>query len=298
MKTALALVAVGLVSTAAHADSKAWTAGKAVINANANVVGGFSAGSVRNSDLYKQWMPMLLSQAGEASKVIDTFQKVCKIDVLASIDSVAFGIDENKAGSVVLAFRGVDHKGVDACIKKLGDADKKPVTITTEGKLTRYAGMGDKDVFMQWLANDVVAVSTEAEDKEKTQKQLTSGVTNVPKLKTALAGVNKGSSLWFVIDKAAMQGDTSDLQQIYGNADVANKKITITSHLVTASPDAATKLAASGTKKLADAQASASQAVQAAIGAISIKTSGADVVASATLKEDDVVPLVTSVMMR
>ncbi|MFT3693108.1 MAG: hypothetical protein QM831_08195 [Kofleriaceae bacterium] len=295
MKTALFLVAMCSV---ASADSKAWSTGKSVINADASVVGGISAGAVRNSDLYKQWIPVLMAQAGDAKKAFDQIQSTCNIDVLGSIDSVAFGVDDKKAGTIVVAFRGTDHKAIDACFKKLGDADKKPVTIKTEGKLSRYEGMADQPIFMQWLASDVVAISTETNDKDKTQKLLAGGITGVAKLKSPIANVNKGSSLWFVVDKAAMDGDTGDIQQIYGNADVANKKITITSHITTTNADAATQLAAKGTKKLADAQGSATKAVQTAIGAISIKTAGADVVATASLKEEDVVPLVTSLMMR
>ncbi|HEY0252455.1 MAG TPA: hypothetical protein VGC41_13060 [Kofleriaceae bacterium] len=294
MKVALCLV--GLVSIA-HADSKAWSTGKSVINGSASVVGGMSAASVQNSGLYKQYLPLLMSQAGDMKKLLDSVQSTCKIDVLASIDSVAFGIDGNHAGTIVVALKGTDHKAVDACFTKLGDAEKKPIKITTDGKLSRYEGAGDQPVFMQWLATDVVAISTAASDKDATQKLLSSGVATNAKLKTALGTVNKGASFWFIIDKAAIQDNSNpDVQQIYGNAEVANKKITITSHIATTNAAAATAMAAKGTKKLADAQAGASKDLQAAIGSVSIKTSGADVVASASLKEDDVVPIVMNLM--
>ncbi|HEX7702751.1 MAG TPA: hypothetical protein VF403_18555 [Kofleriaceae bacterium] len=283
-------------SHSAGADSKAWTSGKSVISGSENIVGGISASSVRASALYQQWLPMLLSQAGDAKTALEAITKECSIDMLASLDSIAFGIDNNQTGSIVIALKGTNHKALDACAQKLGKADNKTVTITTEGKFTKYEGMGDKPVYLQWLAADVFAVSTSPDDKDASTKLLSSGVTSNKAMSKALGAINKGASAWLIVDKEQAIEGVGKVEQIYGNAVVANKKITLTGHIVTDTPATATSLSATATKKLADAQAGASKSLQAAIGSVSLKAAGADISASAAIAEDDVVALMMSVL--
>jgi hypothetical protein len=292
----VAFVAVVLSAHAASADSKAWTSGKSVISGSENIVGGMSASSVRASALYQQWLPMLMSQAGQAKTALDAINKECSIDLLASLDSIAFGIDNNQTGTVVIALKGTNHKALDACAQKLGKADNKPVTITTDGKFTKYEGMGDKPVYLQWLADDVFAVSTSPDDKDASKKLLSSGVTSNKALAKALGATDKGASAWLIVDKEQVIDNVGKVEQVYVSAVVANKKITVTGHLVTDTAATATSLSAAVTKKLADVQPTASKSVQAAIGSVSLKAAGADIKASAAISEDDVVALVMSLM--
>jgi hypothetical protein len=292
----VAFVAVVFAAHTVSADSKAWTAGKSVISGSENIVGGMSASSVRSSALYQQWLPMLLSQAGDAKTALEAINKQCGIDMLASIDSIAFGVDNNQTGSIVIALKGTNHKALDACMQKLGKADNKPVTITTDGKFSKYEGMGDKPIYMQWLATDVLAVSTSPDDKDASKKLLASGVTSNKAMAKALGAIDKSASAWLVVDKEQVIDGVGKVEQIYGNAVVANKKITLSGHIVTDTPATATSLSATATKKLADAQAGASKSLQAAIGSVSLKAAGADISASAAIAEDDVVALVMSMM--
>ena len=59
----------------------------------------------------------------------------------------------------------------------------KTVTITTDGKLTKYEGMSDKPIYFDWLASDVFAMSTSPDDKDASAKLLSSGVTSIKALK-------------------------------------------------------------------------------------------------------------------
>ncbi len=294
---AVIVVAVAAQGSPARADSKAWAAGKAVINANATLVGGISASSVRSSGLYQQMLPLLMSQATDAKVALDSIQKECAIDILASIDSVAFGVDDNKTGSVVIALKGTNHKALDACAHALAKADHKTVSITTEGKLTRYDGMGDKPVYLQWLTGDVFAVSTAPDDKDATVKTLTGGVTSNKALRSALAALDKNASVWFVMNKEQPLPEVGGtMKQLYATAKVAHKKIVLGGHVVTDSAKSAAAIAADSSKKLEEARAGAAQALQAALATVKITSSGADVVASASLGEDEVLPLLMSAM--
>ena len=296
MKTALALLLV--LSSAAHADSKAWSTGKAVIGPNATIVGGVSATSVRSSEVYDKLVPLLMAKASDFKTALDSIQKECKLDLLAAIDSVAFGVDDNKAGTVVIALKGTNHKAIDTCAQKLGKADNKPVTITTDGKLTKYEGMSDKPMYFAWLASDVLAISTTPDDKDVTKKLLVGGVTSSADLKTGLAATDKNASAWFVYkedhDLPNMGGK---MKQIYGSAKITNKKIDFTSHMITDSPKAAQAFTDEANKQLAAIQSGGSQAMQTALKNVSVKLDNGMVAASGSITSDDVFPLLMSVMM-
>ena len=297
MKTALALFVI-LSSAAAHADSKAWSTGKAVIGANATMVGGISATSVRSSEVYDKLMPLVMAKAGDFKTAVDEIQKQCNIDLLASIDSIAFGLDAKQVGTIVVALKGTNHKAIDACAQKVGKAESKQITITTEGKLTKYDGMSDKPVYFAWLANDVFAVSTSPDDKDATKKLLVSGVTSVSGLKSALAATDKGASAWFVYNEDHdLPNMAGKMKQIYGSAKITNKKIEFTSHMVTDSPKSAQAFSDEANKELAAAQTGGSQAMQTALKNVSVKLDNGTVAASGSINSDDVFPLLMSVMM-
>lgn len=297
MKTALAMLLM-LSSAAAHADSKAWSTGKAVIGSSATMVGGVNATSVRSSEVYDKLVPLLMAKASDFKTALDSIQKECNLDLLASIDSVAFGLDANKAGTIVVALKGTNHKAIDACAQKLGKAENKSITITNEGKLTKYEGMSDKPVYFAWLANDVFAVSTTPDDKDATKKLLVSGVTSASGLKSALAATDKGASAWFVYNEDHdLPNMGGKMKQVYGSAKITSKKIEFTSHLVTDTPKAAQALTDEANKELAAAQTGGSQAIQTALKNVSVKLDNGTVAASGSILSDDVFPLLMSVMM-
>ena len=156
--------------------------------------------------------------------------------------------------------------------------------------------MGDKPIYLEWLSTDVFAVSTAPDDKAASTKLLTSGATSNKALAKALGAVNKSASAWLIVDKEQAIDGGGKVEQIYGNAVVANKKITLNGHIVTDTTATATALSATATKKLADAQANASKSLQAAIGSVSLKTTGTDITASAAISEDDVVALMMTML--
>jgi hypothetical protein len=296
MKTALALLL--MLSSAAHADSKAWSTGKAVIGPNATMVGGVNATSVRTSALYDKFLPLLMAKASDLKTTLDSIQKECKLDVLASIDSVAFGFDGNKSGTIVVALKGTNHSAIDTCVQKLGKADNKPVTITAEGKLTKYDGVSDKPIYIDWLASDVFAMSTQPDDKDITKQVLVSGVTSSKDLKAGLAATDKSASIWAVYNETRdLPDNVGKMKQIYGSAKISNKKIDFTSHLVTDSQKSSQAFSDEANKQITALEASGPQAVQTALKNVTVKVDGSMVAATGWINSDDVFPLLMSVMM-
>jgi hypothetical protein len=294
MKPAQLVTAVALLaSPAAFADSKAWTTGRVMIPETATIVGGISAASLRASGLYQQFLPLLLSQAGQFKTGVETFQKACNIDLLGSIDSGAVGVDDSGVGTIVISLKGTTHKALDACAQKLAKADSKELAITTEGKFTKYAGtaMGDKAIYVAWLSAETFAVSTSPDDKDASTRLLTSGVDKSTDLKRGLAGVNKNASVWLVGRKDTPLPDVGGkMTAFYVSANVANKKIDATAHLVTDSEKTATALTADARKKLATALTSNSN-LKATLATVTFSNAGSEVIGSGSIAEDDVIAL-------
>ena len=285
-----------LAGSAAHADSKAWTSGKSVIPASATVVGGLSAASARSSGLYNQFLPLLLAQAGPAKAGLDTVKQQCDLDVLASLDSVAFGVDDAQSGVIVIALKGTNRKALEACGAKLTKADNKTLDIAADGKLTRYSNMGEKPAYVQWLSSDVVAITTSPDDKDVSTKLLAGGATSNKAMTKALGAVKKDATMWVIVNKNTDVPGGGKVSQIYGNVVAANKKITFNAHAITDSAATATSLSATATKKLADAQPGAAPSLKAAISSVSIKASGPEIVGDAAISEDDIVAFVMTLM--
>ncbi len=295
---AIAALGALLVSPSAFADSRAWTTGKSVIPATATVVGGISASSVRSSGLYQQFLPLLMSKAGDAKTMIDAIQKTCSIDILASIDSAAVGVDDNSAGSIVVALKGTNHKALEDCMQKMAKANSKTLAITTEGKFTKYAGeaMGAKSIYVEWLAPDTFALSTSPDDKDLSTKLLASGIEKSTDLKVGIAGVNKSASVWLVGKKETPLPDVGgSMKAFYVSAVIANKKIDANAHLVTDSDKTATALSADAQKKLA-AAANGNSSLKTTLSSVKFTKAGSEVVGTASIPEDEVLGLIMTVL--
>ena len=287
--TALALLA----APSAFADSKAWTAGKAVIPASATIVGGISGSSLRSSGLYQQFLPILMAQSSQLKDGVDQLKTTCSIDLLGSVDSAAVGVDDAGVGTIVVTLRGTNHKSLDACAQKMAKANSKVLAISSEGKFTKYAGtaMGDKSIYIDWITAETFAVSTSPDDKEVSTKLLTSGIDKSSELKPGLAGVNKNASVWLVGKKETPLPDVAGkMTAFYVSANVANKKIETTAHLVTDSDKTATALTADAQKKLA-AAATSNTSLKATLATVKFSSAGSEVVGSASIAEDDVISL-------
>jgi hypothetical protein len=255
MKRMLALGLL-LVSSAAAADSsKAWNAAKKLIPANMEMIGGVNAATAHNSALYQALLPVLLGKAGGASGELDGIKAECNIDVINSLDSLAFGLDASQQGTVVIAFRGVTRSQLEGCLVKRAKEKGKTLAISNAGGLTTYSGMNDSNLYTRWVGSDVVAISTSPGDKASTTAALAGGIANDKNLR-GMAMVNTAASLWLVTNK---QGDVppelggGKMIGAYGSANVANSTIAVDAHVGVDSPATATAVVAKSQAQLTSA---------------------------------------------
>ncbi len=299
----LALVLV-FASTTAYADSKAWTAAKSLIPSGMEMVGGVNASNLRSSKLYETMLPLAMMNASEAKDQLDQIKKQCGIDVLTSIDSVAFGIDANQKGVVVVALKGTNRKDLETCAQKRAKAENKTITVATDGKLTKYSGFADKDIYLDWIGSDVVAMTTAPDDKDGSAKLLAGGIAKDQGLKRALGAVNTSAAVWGVYNKA-QDIDKSDFnpdihaKMLFGSANIAKGNIDTNVHVVVSDAKAASDAAAGMTKQLDDMKKAGKvpAAIDSMIKGLAIKPSGSDVVVTDSFSQDDVFGLL-GMMMR
>ncbi len=256
MKRSLALgLLAGLFfgsSVAAADSSKAWTAAKRLIPANMEMIGGVNAATAHNSALYQALLPMALAKAGDATSQLDGIKADCGIDVVNSIDSLVFGLDASQQGTIVIAFRGVTRPKLEACIVKRAKTNGKTLRVDNANGLTIYSGMNDKLLYTRWVGNDVVAISTQPDDKDSTVAATAGGVASDKNLH-GLSAVNTGASLWLVTNKTGdVPGDLGGGKMVgaYMSANVAGGAVNLDAHVAVDSPATATTVATKSAQQL------------------------------------------------
>ncbi len=292
----LSAAALTFAVTPAHAESRAWSAAKKTLPANLQIVGGVSFAGIRSSALFQQMWPAMIKQAGDAGATLDAVKQTCGIDVVAQLDSLAFGGDDAQKGAMVIAVTGTTEKDIDACFQKLGKDKGKPAAIAKVGALTKYS-LGDKALYVRWLGKDIFAIASDPEDKDLTTKVTGGGITGDRALKAALAGSKTDAAVWGVYNKP------QDLQQLnvkmtmgYGSADVKAGSIAADVHLVLDSAKAAAATVTATNQQIATAKKSGglAPAVVSLVNSLQIKAAGAEVVVSAQMAEKDLLGLIAA----
>ncbi|HEX4455872.1 MAG TPA: hypothetical protein VH143_33660 [Kofleriaceae bacterium] len=242
-----------LASSVATADSsKAWTAAKKLIPANMEMIGGVNAATAHNSALYQALLPMALAKAGDASSELDGIKADCGIDVVNSIDSLVFGLDASQQGTIVIAFRGVTRQQLEGCMVKRAKTHGKTLKVDTANGLTIYSGMNDKLLYTRWVGSDIVAISTQPDDKASTVAATAGGVASDRNLH-GLQAVNTGASLWLVTNKTGdVPGDLGGGKMVgaYMSANVAGGTINLDAHVAVDTPATATAVATKSAQQL------------------------------------------------
>ncbi len=294
----LAFVLCAAAASAAHADSKAWTAAKKVLPSGLDIVGGMSAGTVRASKLYQQMLPKLLASNKDVSKVIDMLHATCSIDAPDVIDSVVAGMTADKV-VVVATFKGLVQKDFEACLDKLSkEQDKKPMAIAKVGNLVKY-GDGTDSAYGRWLAKDTLAFTGDPADKDLLTKLTAGGITGDKTLKTALSAVKTDSAVWMVANKNEdLDQVHAKMSQAYGWADLKSGTIAPEVHIVVDSAKVAKDAAASANQQI-DAVKKSGQlppVFDPLVKALGVKSAGSEMIVTAAMTEGEVLSLVQAAL--
>jgi len=289
---ALAFAGALALSSAAHADSKAWNELKAKLGPDAQLIAGVNVSAIKSSKLVQQLLPQVLSKMGSSDQ-IDQLTKVCKLEPLTSIDSFVIATDSSDKGIVTVSLAGANRSSLEACAKKLSGA--QTITIGKDGALTSYAVTGDT-AWVAWLSNDTVVIPTEPADKAALTKWIGGGFAKSAIAK--LVGTTKTSSaVWLSTTKSNDLDAGQRMVGAFGNADLAAGKINVNAHLTLQDAKAAADAVAKANKQLVDAKQNPPMpALAPIIDGIKLSAAGSDMVVSVSLGEDQVMMLVGMAM--
>jgi hypothetical protein len=288
-------------TTAARAETRAWTAAKKVLPAKLDLIGGSNLTTARSSKLFDELWPKLLASSKDIAKAVDLLQGACSLDARQVVDSVVLGAGNDHVVFVV-AWKGLVQKDVEACLDKVSQAqDHKPLVIDKDkaGNVVKY-GLGGADAYVRWLAKDTVAFTDATDDKELLGKLTAGGVAGDKVMKAALGAVKSDALLWVVANKSQDLEDVhAKLSQIYGSADLKSGNVGLDVHLVVESAKSATAAAVIANDRLAELKkggANAPPAFDPLVKALAIKAAGSELVVTASLTEADMLALLSSVL--
>jgi hypothetical protein len=296
MKLQAAALALVATAASAHADSKAWATAKTKLPGGLVAVFGINVNSIKSSELYKQFVPMLEAKAGKAKDNLDKIKTTCGIDLTGSIDSVVVGMGggadgKDDVGVIIVALKGTTQKDLESCGQKVAKAEGKTLSITKDGAITKYSGMGDDDAYVRWFSKDTLAI---ADSKDNVTK-LTGGGIAKDVLATDAGKVNTNAAMWVALNKSQ---DIDDLKGKmtggYGTLDLKAGNLVVDAHVILDSPKTAAEGVKQGQAQLDQIKKSGQLPKQFVpmLDSIKLSSAGAELVAKAQVAETDLASLI------
>lgn len=291
MKLQAAALALVATAASAHADSKAWTTAKSKLPGGLVAVFGINMGSIKSSELYKQVVPMLEAKSGKAKDELDKIKAACNLDLTGSIDSVVVGLTDSEKGVIIIALKGTSQKDLESCGQKVAKSEGKTLSITKDGAVTKYSGMGEDDAYVRWFSKDTLAIG---DDKDSVTK-LTAGGIGKDVLATDAGKVNTSAAIWVAVNKSQ---DIEDLKGkmtgAYGTLDLKGGNLVVDAHIILDSPKTAAEGVKQGQTQLDQIKKSGQVPKQFApmLDSIKLSSSGAELVAKAQVAETDLASLI------
>lgn len=296
---ALSIVALAtlstLVSLAEAAPSRAWAAAKKA-HAEVPILVGVDVAAVSSTELFKKLVPPLLEKE-DGKEVVEKLQKHCSIDPFTAVKSIVAAVDDKNddQGAFYVALAGLDAGKVAACATKLAAADGKQLTVTTKGSVQEMTVKGETSkLYVGWIGKDVLVITTNPTERallDKFMKGKGKGDAN------KLAGkLDTGAAAWMVVMRAEANPMGFDMKAVYGAVKVATGTLAAEVRIVTGNPKQATDTAAMATAALPAIGKNLPPAASAILKTLKISSAGADVVATGTATEKDVMALLTALL--
>jgi hypothetical protein len=305
MRTAGIFAAAALTFVASHAraDSKAWTAAKAGLPADAKLVIGVDFAAIQKTELFATYYPMLLEKA-DAAKTIETMKDTCKIDPLAVVQAVVVATSSDQQdGAVYIALAGVDKAKLLSCVQLAAQskADKtaaeKPakVSVKQDGNITQVSS-GTDAAFFGWVGKDVIVVSLRAQDKASLVKWMGGkGALARSTLGKTIARTNTSATLWGAGEETKEIEAGITVKGGYGAVKFSKGNVDADVHAVMESAAQATTMAATAGKQLDEARQAPQlpATIVAMLKAVTIAAVNDEVVMKANVTEKAVMSAVS-----
>jgi hypothetical protein len=249
------LAGSALLARSAGAETKSWAAVKGKLPATASVVVGIDVKAVRGLSAFPSLLSSLFSESKDLKETVELVKATCGLDLPSVISDVTVVVNEQEKGAIVIGLDGVDQAKLVGCADKvIQKSDPKLKLSTKPGKVTEYSLSGQSDkLFAAWLANDVVAISTDARSRDLLDAVL-AGKPASGDLAGYLKGANTAALVWgaFSLNKEGFKGGSGAITNAKGT-------LAISAKLTATAPDVAKKMVAEAKQELARKTKSAEQ---------------------------------------
>jgi hypothetical protein len=293
--TATLAVAVSLLVTrAATADTRSWTAVKKVLGSGDAIVVGFDLTKLRTTGAYQAGLQLFLADENEAKQVFDSVKSDCGFDVTTVVSDITV-VMQKDAENPLIAFGldGLDEAKVVTCLGivagKMTGMPSPKLTGRKIGKITEYSVKGEKKkLYAAWLATDVLVFTDDANDRKKLEKRVAGrGATGA--LGKYLARTSTTAPFWFAATMNEREGGRT-IVGAHGRIDLAGGVWKATGAMVMSTAAEATDMAAEGNAGMAEAKtemAGKSPELGRAISTVTIGAKGTEVVISGQIGDKD-----------
>ncbi|HLL21085.1 MAG TPA: hypothetical protein VK427_03090 [Kofleriaceae bacterium] len=319
MKLAIAL-ALTLAASAAHADSKSWSAVKNQLPDNVNVVVGVDVSALRGTAIYRAVVPHVISREPDAREALELLKSTCAIDPHSAIADATVAMGDDERGVVVAALdKSIDQKRFLDCMTKLVARKAKPDSTTgprkagakkpaakpapkviakTTGKVTEYGVDGEsKRLFVAWLAADVVAVATDPDDKALLERML-AGKGARGAIGSYLAKVSPNAMVWLATTKPQPIQMGGTMKGAYGTLDEAKGNFSTDLSIVMASAKEAKAFVEQATQLIASTKSAIPPQFVKLVEAVKLSSAADAANLKVVASEQDVLGLISLVLMR
>lgn len=303
MRSSLLLLAAAtaIAPLSAHADTKAWTAAKANLPADATIVFGMNFAPIAKSQLFTELFPKLVASSADFKDFLDTAKSACNIDPVSAINSAVVASDSTKSqGVIYLGLNGLDQAKLASCADKVAKAKGKDdkLSFKKDGNIVEVtSSKQNKTVYYGWVGSDVIVVSKDADKAGLVRWMQGKGFSGGALAKVA-AKVDTNAAGWGVTTEGKQLQANLNMKGGFGTFDLKGGVVSVKGHMVTGSPTEATNAAAEGNKQLTQMKSSGQLPAMfnSLMKDLKITSEGADLVMSASAPEKDVLGMIQMAM--
>jgi hypothetical protein len=294
---AVAAVVALFPSNAFAGPSRAWNAAKGV-HPEMPIIAGIDVASAKSSETFKKFYPMLIKQKPEVQDVLDKLKATCKFDPFTAINSAVAVVDDSNdnTGAFYIALTGWNAAKLGACAKKVAKGEKKNLGVGPVKKGIQELTMkGEaKKMYLGWIGKDVLVVATDPSDRTLLEKVLSGkggGTTGA-----MAAKIDTGATVWMAVIKEQQIQQGITMKGLYGTVKIAKGNVDGDLHVVTGDEKQATSLVTAFNKEMPNIQKGLPPAAKSLATSLKMSNTGAEVQATATSPEKDLLGLLGLVL--
>jgi hypothetical protein len=225
--------------------------------------------------------------------VLNKLKATCKFDPFTAVNSAVAVVDDqnDNTGAFYIALTGWDAGKLGTCAKKVAKGEKKDLTVGPVKKGIQELTMkGEaKKMYLGWIGKDVLVVATDPSDRSLLEKVLagkgggTAG--------GMAAKIDTGATVWMAVIKEQQIQKGITMKGLYGTVKIAKGNVDGDLHVVTGDEAQATSLVTAFNKEMPNIQKGLPPAAQSLAKSLKMSSSGAEVQATATAVEKDLLGL-------